>query len=90
MLQPLLQFRCKTKKKWDQSHFVLSPPEGFLPLLKQPKAEDMGIMPTLLLSSHRKYYGVILVFPGHTPLGNSILLQMSHPGSESLDTGSTS
>lgn len=47
-------------------------------------------MPTLLLSSHRKYYGVILVFPGHTPLGNSILVQMLHPGSESLDTGSIS
>lgn len=50
----------------------------------------MGIMPALLLSSHRKYYGVILAFPGHSSLGNSMLVQMSHPGSESLNTGSTS
>lgn len=64
--------------------------KNFYLFFRQPKAEDSGIMPTLLLSSHRKYYGVILVFPGHTPLGNSILVQMSHPGSESLDTGSAS
>lgn len=47
-------------------------------------------MPALLLSSHRKYYGVILVFPGHTPLSNFILVQMSHPGGESLNTSSIS
>lgn len=64
--------------------------KDFYLLFRQPKAEDTGIMPTLLLSSYRKYYGVILVFPGHTPLGNCILVQMSHPGSESLDTGSIS
>lgn len=71
----------KPRKKWISLtlsyHLHL---KDFYLFFKQLKAEDMGIMPTLLLSSHRKYYGVISVFPGHTPLGNSIPVQMSHPG----------
>lgn len=77
--QPLLQFRCKTKEKRASRtlsyHLHL---KDFYLLFSQHKTEDIGIMPTLLLGSHRKYYGIILVFPGHTPLGNSIPVQMSH------------
>lgn len=90
--QPLLQFRCKTKEKRSQSHFVLpSPSEGFLPALQSTQdwrywhnANTAFRLTQKILWDNLSIswsYSLKQLYTG---------ANVTHPGSESLDTGSIS